>query len=223
MVFSLAHLDPSEPLFAKKGKPKTASDLQGITYINVDSPKRERARLRLLAWARALGQQTEDPAITELILQREVLRRERDELSERLSFEQQKSRDLARIVSQTSEMDFEVYDLNGDGHWKLLFDYESFWYAVKLFTHGYESPEAWREFLDRVGLRRVTSRVSRDQDKNSERTALFVAKTLRFLRFYEHDRSTAEYLRLLSQLSAADRQSLDIVAAERAQHLSRDV
>src|SRR5688572_32503349 len=52
---------------------------------------------------RSLGAQTEDPAYAELLLQRDVLRRERDELNQRLQFEQQKSRDLQQLVEKGTD------------------------------------------------------------------------------------------------------------------------
>ena len=215
----VGQLGRKRAIICKKGDSKTATDLLGVTYVTIDPANEQSARLKLFHWMFSLSAQTEDPAITKLVQEREAIRRQRDALNERLVFEQHKARDLARIVTSQGQIDFESYDLDADGHWKLLFDYEYFWRAVKVFATEMAEPANWRKWLEALRLDQISSRISVTQDYNSERTEVFVAKTLRVLRMYELESGPQRYATIVQHLPYALHRELSEFAAERARQL----
>lgn len=161
---------------------KTASDLQGIVTVDISPNRKQQARLRIMHWAQNLGQQKEDPAITELVFQREDLKRELDEVKKQRDFEREKARDLESIITAHGVIDFGVYDLKKDGHWKLLFD-RSYYYAVlSMFAESLQFPEEWKAQLLRAGLKDVVAAISWDHTADRDRTRFYIAKTLRYMR-----------------------------------------
>jgi hypothetical protein len=215
----VGRLGPKRAIICRKGNPKTAADLHGITFITVDPNRHEGARLRLLAWARSLGQQTEDPAYTELVMQRDVLRREREELNQRLLFEQQKSRDLQQLVEKVTSINFS--SLTEDRFWKLLFDYDYFWQAVEILRHMIGSPAEWRTLASNTRLAPILERIVPEQDRNPDRTALVIAKTFRLLRRYEPSVASSMVADLLQHIPSEQRVALVEHAATRQSVLER--
>ena len=168
-------------IFCLKGRPKSASDLKGITYIDLN--KRQRARNTVLYWIQSLEPQKEPVFITELRAQISLLRKGQDELKHRFDFEQKKSRDLQDLLTREGAVDFHRYDFSADAHWKLLFDYAYFWAIVSLLHRHYKSPLAWQSELERCGeTHNVIVKLNWGQSKDVKRTPIYIAKSLRLLR-----------------------------------------
>ncbi len=203
-------LGPKRAIICRSGRPKQATDLLGITLIDLDPRKKQGARVRLSTWARNLGRQSEDAIVTELSLQRDVLRGENEKLAERLRFEQQKARELSRLLAVNGVLDLSTFDWTSDGYWKLLFDYDYFWKAVEMLVDTFVDGDVWRAHLIRSGLTEIEERIAWNQISSS---STGVAKTLRFIRFYN---KRVEYGRLLQEFDEALRAQMTHVARERA-------
>lgn len=207
-------LGPKRAIICRKGKPKTATDLLGITFIDFDQDKKHGAKLRLSMWAQNLDKQLEDPVVTQLTLQRDILRQEKTELSDRLSFEEQKSRDLEKLLQQVGGVDFTTYDFSTDGHWKLLFDYDYFWGCIREIKSGYSTLDLWMMHLSKIDDVGNSIKSKIGWDKLDISTA--IAKTFRFLRIYD---SRSGFQKLIGQLDERTRTNIINLANQRVQQI----
>ena len=131
-------LGQKRAIICRKGQPRSATDLQGIIVVDISQGKKQRARLKFNAWIQNLAIQKEEPAVIDLIWQRDELKKELDVVKDQLNFEQQKSKDLQNLVTRQGLMDFS--DFSSNAHWKLLFDYDYFKEVTSLLVKTFQAP-----------------------------------------------------------------------------------
>jgi len=199
-------------IICTRNSPKIASDLRGIVVVDKDKPNY--ARLKIQMWLRNLAlHRDEDPTIA-------VIKRELAETKEQLEFEQQKAIELQRILTEKGILDFEKYNLQADGHWKLLYDYDYFWNVVSLIQKVFSTPLEWQRELMRCGLTSVVERISWEQIYEGSRTKILVAKSLRVIRRFE---SWQAYLKFLNMTNSTLRESIMSIGRMKIEIMSKEV
>lgn len=206
-------LGQKRAIVCRKGTPKNATDLLGIVFVDLNLPYKAAVSIR--AWVSNLATQKEDPAITELVMERARLRKELEETKDQLTFEQQKARDLQDFAAKEGLLDFN--DFSTDAHWKLLYDYEYFWKVVSLIASEFSSPQAWRDELIRTGNQEIETNIGWEQPKNIGRTRLYVAKALRLFR----NSKRPGFAKFLGNISEPIQLNVESIAAQRASALQR--
>jgi Predicted nucleotide-binding protein containing TIR-like domain len=176
-------LGPKKAIICVDGKPKSASDLLGISYVSISEKRRARARLELSMWANRLTSEPID--LTTLRLMATIRERdtELDETKRRLEFESEKSKELAEVINDHGIINFREYDLTKDGYWKLLYDFRFFWGVSTELTTSFTTPRALRDILINGGSSVIAERISWDtilEDK--VRTGFVIRKCLRIFR-----------------------------------------
>jgi len=172
-------LGPKRSIICRVGAPRIATDLHGIIHVNMAGP--QEARLRVLAWARNLSSDKENPAISQLVIEKIVLKQKLEATEGRLAFEEQKASDLQLIISRNGLVDFGDYE-DAHSRWKLLFHYDYFWGIAALLESHYPSPTAWRNWLEACGASQLSDMIGWDHMMDLPRTRVYVAKVLRLLR-----------------------------------------
>jgi predicted nucleotide-binding protein len=178
-------------------KPKVASDLAGLTYLNISEGSINNARVRFLHWIRSLSSQEADPAISELLQQRAVLRHEIQTLQAQLDFEKTASTELRERISRDKT------DLSED--WQLLFEFKYYWTLVDILWKAYSTPEEWRIWLQAHGFDRLHDMINWEQPYNVSRGKFMIAKTLSAIRTYDYGDT---YNALLQQLTEDVREKI---------------
>jgi Predicted nucleotide-binding protein containing TIR-like domain len=181
-------------IICREGEAKLASDIDGITYVDLAS--KIRARRAVSAWARLKSRAVDDDR-SPAILERAILRRELEDVRSQLEFEELKSRDLQKLITESGILDFTNYD--GDsGLFKLLFDHDFFWGLASCLASYCPTPAAWRRRLEDKGLKSLSDQISWHQSKNVGMTQTYIAKVLRLIRFARPDTGTQFLLSLLN-------------------------
>ncbi len=206
-------LNHKRAIFCLKGKPKSASDVQGITYVDLNL--RQRARIAILSWIQRLEPQKIDPAISELKTQQALLREELNEIKRRLDFEQQKSKDLQILITKGEAVNFNKYDFSTDAHWKLLFDYEYIHSVVDLFSSHFNSPRTWQNELKSCEAFYVIQMIQWKFAKNLDRTRLYIGKSLRVFRQIR----SSHYLSFLKRIDESLLKQIDAIGKQRVSQL----
>lgn len=204
-------------IICRKGQPKSATDLNGIIVVDISQGKKQRARLRFNAWMQNLAIQKEEPVLAELILQRDVLKKELEGVKDQLTFELQKSKDLQALVTKHGLTDFSRYDT--DAHWKLLFDYNYFMEVTSFLVKTFHVPSAWHTELVRCQMSNVVKQINWDHMKDHDRTRFYVAKALRVFRSFEEPKSYTNYL---NQTSKSIRSKINAIGESRIQSIQQD-
>lgn len=203
-------LGPKKSIICRDGNPKHAIDLLGITYIDITESRRARAKLEISIWSRHLDSNPQDPELIRLQAKIAELEREKDKLTEKLSFESDKSNDLGKLLTKQSIVDFNNYDLNKDGHWKLLFEYNYFNNIAAYLSKSVASPIEFRNLLESNQAAEVSNRLSwyspskaflgsPGEDRNPERNITFSRKALRIFRFYVEPETYRHFIDSISK------------------------
>jgi hypothetical protein len=121
-IFASA-LGPEKCAIALIGDAKLATDLAGITYLDFRGKRKPFGRLEFNTWLRKLSTKPIDPATAKHLAMIQKLEDEAAQLKEENSFEREKSAQLENILKKSDVLDFDTIDLDGDGFWKLLFDF----------------------------------------------------------------------------------------------------
>jgi predicted nucleotide-binding protein len=197
-------------IICRKGDRNTNRDIRGNIFIDMNRP--QSAHYRIKNWIdNLITHKDEDPTVS-------ILRREIDNIKTQLAFEQQKTRDLQSILAEKGVIDFRSYDFSTDAHWKLLFDYEYFWDTVLLITRHFRTPRAWRLELEGCGLSYLVGRIDWGQQKSETHTRVFVAKVLRFFRFYQ---DWKDYTVFLEKTDGKLRASIDSIGKLRSSAIQK--
>lgn len=165
-------------IVCREGEAKLASDVDGIVYVDLNS--KIRARLAVLAWARLTSTSVDDDSMPAMV-ERVLLKRELEETRTQLAFEELKSRDLQKLLTDTKVLDFTRYD-GPEGLLKLLFDREFVWGLTACFGRYFPDPVAWQEYLVARNLQALVKRMTWDQPANLSMTRTYIAKVLRLIR-----------------------------------------
>jgi hypothetical protein len=181
-------------IICRQGTAKLATDIDGITYVDLTS--KIRARRAVLAWARLKSRAADDDR-SPAILERAILKRELEDVRSQLEFEESKSRDLQKLITESGVLDFTNYD-GPVGRFKLLFDHDFFWGLVSCLDSYCPTPTAWRQHLESKSLKSLSEQISWHQDKNIGMTQTYIAKVLRLIRFARPDTGTQLLLSLLN-------------------------
>ena len=204
-------------IVCREDQAKLASDIDGITYVNLNS--KMRARLGILAWARLMSTSADDDR-TPATLERVLLRKELEEIKSQLAFEELKSRDLQKLVTESGVLDFTNYD-GSAGRLKLLYDYEFFWGLASCLARYWPNPMAWLQHLTNEGLQSLSDQISWHQQGNPSMTRTYIAKVFRMIRLSRPETGTQLLESLLTgpyELDAEIRQlvqaRLEILNAE---------
>jgi hypothetical protein len=161
-------LGPTKAIICRNGNPKQAVDLHGLTFIDISEQRRARAKLEISIWARNLASNLQDPALLHLQARVAELEREREQLTDKLSFESDKARELGQILTDKDIIDFTSYDLITDGHWKLLFEYRYFNRVAEHISRSVKSPNELKHLLE-SSLSSKIARAKRVSDRLCKR------------------------------------------------------
>ncbi|MGH3722161.1 MAG: nucleotide-binding protein [Pseudonocardiaceae bacterium] len=184
-------LGPQKAIVCSYGDTKHPVDLAGLTYIDLSLTRRDRGKLDLSIWARRLTTSPIDPAVLRLKTQVAELEVDKDRLTQILGFETDKIQDLAEILRNAKVADFLSYNLDTDGHWKLLFDYIYFQFVAVQIAKAAMSPVELQQLFVDAGAEAHSTKVAwhnpgdperMDPDRNSHRNEFLSRKVLRLLR-----------------------------------------
>ena len=165
-------------IVCREDEAKLATDIDGIVYVDLKS--KIRARRAVLAWAQLVSTSVDDER-SPAVLERVLLKRELEVVRNQLAFEELKSRDLQKLVTEGGILDFTTYD-GPAGRLKLLYDYDFFWGLASCFAKYYPTPLAWRQYLEQQSLRPLHGPINWGQAKNVSMTQTYVAKVFRIVR-----------------------------------------
>jgi predicted nucleotide-binding protein len=181
-------------IICRQGEAKLATDIDGITYVDLSS--RIRARRAVLAWARLKSRAADDDR-SPAILERTILKRELEDVRSQLEFEELKARDLQKLITESGVLDFTSYD-GAAGRFKLLFDRDFFWGLASCLASYCSTPIAWRQRLEDRGLKSLSDQIGWHQPQNAGMTQTYIAKVLRLIRLSRPDTGTQWLLSLLN-------------------------
>lgn len=207
-----SRLGMRKSIICVNGNPKGSSDLAGITYIDISEERRQRARLAIRAWVNRLASNPVDPATLQLLAK--VAEGEQAlELAEtRIQFATETIGKLQEILTQKGVIDFGSYDLEEDGHWKLLFDFDYYWPVALQIAQVFSTPEALREELSAHSTSYIADQISwTGFEKDSLKTPFLARKALRLLR----DRWGARvYTHFVRNTRASLRSAIEAIAED---------
>jgi len=196
-------LGPKKAIICRNGSLKHAADLLGINYIDVSEPRRARAKLELSMWARRLDSNPQDPEMLRLQVKIAELERDRENLSEKLSFESDKSKELGQLLTDQNIVDFANYDLSTDGHWKLLFEFSYFNSVTSYLAKSVTSPAELRRLLESAQSGEVAKQIAwhnpgdltkKIEDLNPQRNIAVTRKAMRIFRYYAERQEYRHFL-----------------------------
>jgi hypothetical protein len=212
-------LGQNRAIICRKGAPRSATDLYGIIVVDISEGKKQGARIKVSAWMQNLVKKGQEPALVDLVLQNNVLKRELEDATERYMFEQQTRKDLQNILTKHGLIDFSKYDFTADAHWKLLFDYDYFWEVASLFVKTFHRPTVWHNELERCGMSNVIERISWDHMKDADRTRFYVAKALRVFR---NSGDQDSYTKFINQTAKSIRLKIDDIGRSRVPSVQQE-
>ena len=187
-------------IVCREGQAKLASDIDGIGYVDLNL--KIRARHSVLNWARLMSASASDDN-SSAMLERALLKRELEESRSQLAFEELKSRDLQKLITESGVLDFTRYD-GPAGLLKLLYDYEFFWGLAACLGTYFPAPTNWQQYLKDAGLQSLSSQMTWDQSANLNMTRTYIAKVLRLIRRARPDVGTKLLQSLLDEKITPD-------------------
>lgn len=196
-------------IICRQGEAKLATDIDGIVYVDLTS--KIRARRAVLAWARLKSSAAADDR-SPAILERAILRRELEDARTQLEFEELKSRDLQKLITESGILDFTNYD-GPSGRFKLLFDRDFFWGLASCLAKYCPTPDAWRRRLQGKGLNSLSQQIGWHQSANPSMTQTYIAKILRLVRHAPPDTGTQLLLSLLNGPAGLEAEVAQLVQA----------
>jgi hypothetical protein len=124
-------------------------------------------------------------------------------LEQNITFEKEKSSDLEKLLQDGHIVDFTKFDLEEDGHWKLLFRVPYFEEGSKLLAQSAGTPPVLRKFLEDAGSGDVAAQLAwhdpNDPTKkapaSSQRTIYLARKALRVFRQYYGSQMFMQFIR----------------------------
>ncbi len=185
------------------GDVKDSADLLGLTKIDLSAPQRLRGRQHLKKWANGLRPPTVEAAEREEIVRIRRLEDSVKSLQDRLTFEEEKTLDLEKILQQFNVVNFDQISLATDGLWKLLYDYRYFQFAARMLAESCANPTALRSLLvntdaeavaEMISWRSVSGSLAADQ--NPQRNIFLARKALRIFRQYSERDSYKKFVGL---------------------------
>jgi hypothetical protein len=188
-------LGPRKAIICKHGKPKDPDNLLGITAIDLSKEQRARGRQELRIWANRLSTAPIDPGHLKLMGRIHELEDEKERLEQNILFEKEKSSDLEKLLQAGHTVDFSKFDLERDGHWKLLFRVPYFEDGSKLLAQSAIIPSALRKILEDAGSGDVAAKLAWHQPPNSQRTIYLARKALRVFRQYYDSEKFMQFIR----------------------------
>jgi len=219
-LFSGALARQSNVIVCKRGTSKIPTDLAGITYLNLELL--ERSRIGMLAWLQRLSSSASSGVPESIILEQAMLRKDLSDTRDRLIFEEQKARDLQRLVTQAGLVDFENYS-GATGEWKLLYDYDYFWALTRSMESVFVTPSGLKDYLAVAGLESIQSQVSWDQEANPLRVRVYAAKILRLVRSRPEHEGAALFNQMFHGPATDSRMSEEASAVARVAQPRNDV
>lgn len=202
-------LGPRKCIVCIDGEPKTATDILGLTLLDISERRRSRARIELRVWLSRLTSQPIDANTLQLMAKLEERDRELDAAKRRLAFEAETREELENLLTREGVLDFAQFDFSADGHWKLLFDFEYFWGASEVLERECDlDPTKWRALLIGAGATQIADRIQWSSIRDKGRAGSLVRKGLRLFRGLPNHRLYADFL---GHLSISARQLLDNV------------
>jgi hypothetical protein len=203
-------LGRKKAIICRDGEARSASDVAGLTYIDVRKERRPRARVELMIWAQRLESTPIDPEVARLHARVAEAERERRSLVDQLSFETEKSKELITVLTQRKVVDFARYDLGSDGLWKLLFDYGFVGEVSGILADAVATPVGLRAMLRNAKLDAIADRIEWSStgdpdrsadDNNPQRRLVFARKVLRVFRL---SWKWEPFVAFIASLSAAE-------------------
>ena len=190
-------LGPTKAIICRHGTPKHSTDLQGITFIDLNQDRKARGRIELIKWIRR--QDSSYPVDSEILrLNGRIgaLEREKEALEQIITFEKDKSNDLEVLLKRGKIIDFTIIDLEKDGYWKLLFKNSFFNGAVVLLAHEWSfSDEGLRGLLLDAGLREVADKIAWEANYGRDRGSFVAGKVLRVFRYYFNGETFLQFIK----------------------------
>lgn len=176
-------LGSRKSIICRYGTPKNASDLEGITVINMRENQNARSRKELHLWANSLTSSPNTPTLEKLFGKIHELELQVEDLKEKITFEQAKSEDLENILQEEEYIDFSSIDLAQDGYWKLLFNYSFFKGATGLLSKYGKTPEDIHNLLISCEADNVARQITWQIDEtNPQKNIIMARKVLHVFR-----------------------------------------
>ncbi|MFN3165704.1 MAG: nucleotide-binding protein [Phycisphaeraceae bacterium] len=176
-------LGPEKAVICVSGRPRTATDLLGLTCVRLFAEGMQRARTEIRLWAKGLKSVRVDPAMLRVMAELHDAKEQVSQLSDKLAFSEGKSSDFAAMLSDQGVVDFRSYDIDSDGLWKLLFDFDYVYQTASYLSDYFKNPSQWREELDKFDSSQILEMIAWDKVlADPDRTASIIRKTLRAIR-----------------------------------------
>jgi len=177
-------LGPTKAIICRQGTPKHSTDLQGITFIDLNQERKARGRMELIYWAKRLNSSPIDPALVKLYGRIGVLEKEKEALEQRISFEREKSKDLETLLKRENIIDFTNIDLKKDGYWKLLYKQNFFEGTANILTQECRRTVDLELLIVNSGAKDVANKIAWDTNYGVDRIIFLARKVLRVFRIY---------------------------------------
>lgn len=183
-------LGPRKTIICRYGAPKNASDLLGLTVIDINDKRKAFSKTEIKIWAKSLNTNPVDPAILSLQGRIHELEKELEISRQEMIFEREKANDLERMLERENIINFSEIDLQSDGHWKLLFNSKYFDEVSKILSVACRNPADLKEMLRAKEIHDVSEQIAWQPDEfNSQKTYIMSRKVLRvFRRYYDSDK-----------------------------------
>lgn len=206
-------LGPTKCIFCLDGISKTSADLRGLTYVDIASKRRNRARAELRIWANNLTSKPVDQATIQIMAKLAEKERELELAHRRIRFGGDATQQLESLLTKHGIVDFASYDLDGDGQWKLLFEFEYFWNVAQELEKMIRDPRELREILIDGNAGKVAESINwSDFESDQGHTGFFIRKALRVFREILEPAAYVEFLESTTEsLRAAIRQTAQMV------------
>ena len=194
-------LGSRKSIICRYGNPRNASDLHGITVIDISDKRKARARAELRIWASRLNSSPIDPNLLRLSGQIHELEVENEHLKQKIIFEQAKSNDLEKILQEENLIDFSNIDLTLDGFWKLLFDYNFFEGAATLLAKYGKTPEDIHILLIQCNAENIAKQIAWHADEsNPQKNIIMARKVLRVFRGFYTEKDFTKFTKFIHNI-----------------------
>lgn len=191
-------LGPRRAIICKCGSPRRASDILGLTVIEINDNRKAFSREEIKIWANKLKSNPIDPVLISLKGRIHELELELESSRRETLAEREKSDDLEKILERRNIINFSEIDLNTDGHWKLLFSSKYFDETAQILVKLCDKPAKLKQMLNTDETKDVCEQIAWQTDEeNTQKTYIMARKVLRvFRRYYDSEK----YLLFLKKL-----------------------
>lgn len=191
-------LGPEKCAIAVVGDSKIASDLAGISFLDLRGKRKPRGRIELGIWLNSLSSSPLDPAVVKQKATNHQLKEENESLKDELIFERENANKLKQILKSNDGVDFG--DLSSDKYWKLLFNYKAVNSIANDMKMLIDTPQDLKKIVNESGVNKVSEAVawarpdSEDGNRNPEENGKFSRKVLRAFKMLAESEDVVEFV-----------------------------